>query len=91
LAVDLKKRRFRSILEVDLFYTFIYESMNTQTPEPTAIQNFMNSAIVTYGLKIVGAIAVILILLLISKFIAGMIRRNIVKNGDPANKHIDKI
>ncbi len=65
--------------------------MNTQTPEPTAIQNFMNSAIVTYGLKIVGAIAVILLLLLISKFIAGMVRRNIVKNGDPSNKHIDKI
>jgi hypothetical protein len=65
--------------------------MNTQTLEPSAIQNFLDSTIVTYGLKIVGAIAVILLLLLISKFIAGMIRRNIVKNGDPSNKHIDKI
>lgn len=65
--------------------------MNIQTPEPTAIQNFLDSAIVTYGLKIIGAIAVILLLLLISKFIAGMVRRNIVKNWDPTNKHIDKI
>ncbi|EKD25599.1 MAG: Small-conductance mechanosensitive channel [uncultured bacterium (gcode 4)] len=66
--------------------------MNTQTVvEPTALQNFMDSAIVTYGLKIIGAIIVILFLLLISKFIAGMVRRNIVKNGDPSNKHIDKI
>ena len=69
-----------------IFYTFIHLPMNTQVAqaaEPTAIQNFMNSAIVSYGLKIVGAIAVILLLLLISKFIAGMVRRNIVKNGDP--------
>lgn len=65
--------------------------MNTQTPEPTALQNFMDSTIVSYGLKIVGAIAVILLLLLISKFISGIIRRNIIKNGDPTNKHIDKI
>lgn len=67
--------------------------MNTQTvvAEPTALQNFMNSAVVSYGLKILGAIAVILLLLLISKFIAGIVRRNIVKNGDPTNKHIDTI
>lgn len=65
--------------------------MNTQTPEPTAIQNFMNSAVVTYGLKIVGAIVVILLLLLISKFIAGMVRRNIVKNADEKNKQAEKI
>jgi len=65
--------------------------MNTQTPEPTALQNFMDSAIISYGLKIVGAIAVILLLLLISKFIAGVVRRNIIRNGDSSNKHIDKI
>ena len=68
--------------------------MNTQVAQaaqPTAIQTFMNSAIVSYGLKIIGAIAVILLLLLISKFIAGVVRRNIVKNADPSNKHIDKI
>ncbi len=62
-----------------------------QVAQPTAIQTFMNSAIVSYGLKIIGAIAVILLLLLISKFIAGVVRRNIVKNADPSNKHIDKI
>lgn len=66
--------------------------MNTPIiAEPTALQNFMNSAIVSYGLKIIGAIVVILILLLISKFIAGIVRRNIVRNADPSNKHIDKI
>lgn len=64
--------------------------IGTQT-QPTAIQNFMDSTIVSYGLKIIGAIAVILLLLLISKFIAGMVRRNVVKNSDPTNKHIDKI
>jgi len=66
--------------------------MNTQTvAEPTAIQNFMNSAVVSYGLKILGAIAVILLLLLISKFIAGVVRRNIVKNADEKNKQAEKI
>lgn len=66
--------------------------MNTQAvEEPTALQNFMNSAIVSYGLKIIGAIAVILLLLVISKFVAGIVRRNIIKNADPSNKHIDKI
>jgi len=69
--------------------------MNTQVAQavaqPTALQNFMNSAIVSYGLKILGAIAVILFLLLISKFIARIVRRNIIKNSDPSNKHIDKI
>ena len=59
--------------------------------ETTVVQNFMNSAIVSYGLKILGAIVVILILLLISKFIAGIVRRNIIRNADPSNKHIDKI
>lgn len=67
--------------------------MNTQTviTEPTILQNFMNSAIVTYGLKILWAIAVILILLLISKFIAGIVRRNIVKSADNNNKNAEKI
>ena len=59
--------------------------------EPTAIQNFMNSTVVSYGLKIVGAIAVILLLLLISKFIAGIVRRNILKSSDKNNKNADKI
>lgn len=70
---------------------FIYYLMTPQTPEPTALQNFMDSAIVSYGLKIVGAIAVIMFLLLISKFIARMVRRNIVKNADTSNKYTDKI
>lgn len=70
---------------------FIYYLMTPQTPEPTALQNFMDSAIVSYGLKIVGAIAVIMFLLLISKFIARMVRRNIVKNADEKNKQAEKI
>lgn len=51
----------------------------------------MDSTIVSYGFKIIGAILVILFLLMISKFIAGMVRRNIVKNADPENKQIEKI
>lgn len=63
----------------------------TSTTSPTALQTFMDSAIVSYGLKVVGAIVVILFLLLISKFIAGMVRRNIAKNSDANNKHAEKI
>jgi len=51
----------------------------------------MDSSIISYGVKIIGAIAVIIFLLMISKFIAGIVRRNIIKNADPWNKHIDKI
>lgn len=66
--------------------------MNTQTAtEPTLLQNFMDSAIVSYGLKIFGAIVAIVILLMISKLIAGIVRRNVIKNADAGNKHIDKI
>lgn len=66
--------------------------MNTSTiTEPTVWENIMNSTIVSYGLKIIGAILVILVLLMISKFIAGIIRRNVIRNSDASNKHIDKI
>lgn len=66
--------------------------MNTQqAPEPTALQTFMDSTIVSYGLKIIWAIAVIILLLMISKFIAGVVRRNIVKNADANNKQAEKI
>lgn len=65
--------------------------MNTQTAEPTALQNFMNSAVVSYGLKILWAIAVIIVLLMISKFISWIVRRNIVRNADPNNKQAEKI
>ncbi len=65
--------------------------MNPQVAEPTALQNLMNSAIVTYGLKILWAIAVIILLLLISKIIAGIVRRNIIRHADPSNKQAEKI
>ncbi len=65
--------------------------MNTQTVAPTLIEKLMDNTIVAYGFKIVGAILVILFLLMISKFIAGIVRRNIVKNADPENKQIEKI
>lgn len=75
------------------FYTFIYSGMNTEitTTEPTVLQNFLDSAIVSYGLKIIWAIAVILLLLFISKIIAGIVRRNIIKSADANNKHSEKI
>ncbi len=67
--------------------------MNTQATatEPSALQNFMNSAVVSYGLKILGAIAVIIFLLMMSKLIAGIVRRNILRNADPNNKQAEKI
>ena len=66
--------------------------MNTQAvEEPTALQNFMNSSIVSYGLKILWAIAVIVVLLIISKFISWIVRKNIVRNADPNNKQAEKI
>lgn len=65
--------------------------MNTQTVEPTLIEKLMDSTIVSYGFKIIWAILVILFLLMISKFIAGIVRRNIIKNADPENKQIEKI
>lgn len=89
LRVDLEKSKSWSILYV--YFIPSYQSMNTQAAEPTALQNFMNSAVVTYGLKILGAVAVIILLLMISKFISGVVRRNIIRNADPTNKHIDKI
>ena len=75
-----------------MYFNLSSFSMDTQTiPIPTAFQNLMNSTVVSYGLKILWAILVIVVLLIISKFIAGMVKKNIIKNGDPSNKHIDKI
>ena len=51
----------------------------------------MDNVVVSYGLKILGAIAVIIALLLISKIIANIVRRNIIKNASQGNKHIDKV
>lgn len=65
--------------------------MDTQIPEASAISKFLDSSIVSYGLKILWAIAVIIFLLIISKFIAGIVRRNILKSSDENNKHAEKI
>ncbi len=88
--------KIRSKNIIDMY--FIPSSPTTMNPalgqaaaQPTAIQSFLDSTIVSYGLKILWAIAVILLLLMISKFIANIVRKNIVKNADPSNKHIDKI
>jgi hypothetical protein len=53
--------------------------MPTTTPEPSALQTFFNSAFVTYSLKIIGAVIAIIVLIMISKLIAGIIQRKILK------------
>lgn len=65
--------------------------MDTPIPEVSAISKILDSSIVSYGLKILWAIAVIIFLLIISKFIAGIVRRNILKSSDENNKHAEKI
>jgi len=65
--------------------------METQTTDTTLIENIINSAAVWYGLKILWAIAVIIFLLLISKIIAGGVRRYILKSTDENNKHAEKV
>jgi len=63
----------------------------TERIEPTMIEKFMDSAIISYGIKIIGAIAVIILLLLISKIIAWWIKRYILQTTDDKNKHAEKI
>ncbi len=65
--------------------------METQTTDTTLIENIINSTAVWYGLKILWAIAVIIFLLLISKIIAGGVRRYILKSTDENNKHAEKV
>lgn len=57
----------------------------------SAFQTFLDSAFVSYSLKIIWAIVAIMVLLMISKIIANIIQRKIVKSWDPDNKHIDKV
>jgi ABC-type bacteriocin/lantibiotic exporter with double-glycine peptidase domain len=64
---------------------------NATNQSGSALQSLMDNVVVSYGLKILGAIAVIIALLLISKIIANIVRRNIIKNASQGNKHIDKV
>ncbi len=59
--------------------------------EPSALQTFFNSAFVTYSIKIIGAVAAIIVLIMISKIIANVIQRKILKWGTVEDKHIDKV
>jgi len=65
--------------------------MGTGEVASTGIQAVMDSAIVTYLIKIVGAIIVIFILLMVSKVLAKIISKKIVKTTTEGNKHADKI
>lgn len=72
--------------------------MNTQAVanvwkqvDVSTLASLMDNVFVSYAFKILGAIAVILLLLLISKIIANIVRRNIVKNAPQGSKHIDKV
>lgn len=62
-----------------------------QAVEPSALQTFFNSAFVTYSLKIIGAVIAIIVLIMISKLIAGIIQRKILKWATAEDKHIDKV
>lgn len=59
--------------------------------EPSAIDMLMDNVVVIYGLKIIGAIIVIVLLLMASKVIARVVRNIIMKNTDGSNKYMDKI
>jgi len=75
---------------ISIFYTYT-NIMETPTIEPTTIEKIMDSTIVSYGIKILGAIAVIILLLLISKIIAWWVRRYILRSTDENNKHAEKV
>lgn len=65
--------------------------MDTSVGEGQTINSFFDNPIVVYGLKILWAIIVILFLLMISKFIAGIVQRNILRSSDKTNKHAEKV
>lgn len=54
-------------------------------------KNIIENPVVAYGIKIIGAIIVISILLLLSKIAAKIISKKIVKNSTEWNKNTDKI
>lgn len=63
----------------------------TAIAEPSAIQTFLNSAFVTFSIKIIGAVVAIIVLLMISKIIANIVQRKILKWATAEDKHIDKV
>lgn len=62
-----------------------------QAVEPSAFQTFLDSAFVTYSVKIIWAVVAIIILLMISKVIANVVQRKILKWATAEDKHIDKV
>ncbi len=62
----------------------------TQVAEPSALQAFFNSAFVTYSLKIIGAVIAIIVLLMISKVIANLVRKKFI-NTTSEDKNADKV
>lgn len=64
--------------------------MNTEN-NTSGIQTLIDNPVVAYIIKILWAVLVIILLLAISKVIASVIRRKIIKWTDSDNKHIDKI
>lgn len=64
--------------------------MNTEN-NSSGLQTLIDNPVVAYIIKILWAVLVIVLLLMISKVIASVIRRKIIKWTDSDNKHIDKI
>jgi len=66
----------------------IWQQAETET---SAIDMLMDNVVVTYVIKIFGAILVIIFLLMISKIVANIVSKRIVQNSTKGNKHMDKI
>lgn len=66
----------------------IWQQAETET---SAIDMLMDNVVVTYVIKIFGAILVIIFLLMISKIVANIVSKRIVQNSTEGNKHMDKI
>lgn len=63
----------------------------TAEAAPSAIDMLMDNVVVTYIIKIFGAILVIIFLLMISKIVANIVSKRLVQNSTEGNKHMDKI
>ncbi len=63
----------------------------TTEATPSAIDMLMDNVVVTYIIKIFGAILVIIFLLMISKIVANIVSKRLVQNSTEGNKHMDKI
>jgi small-conductance mechanosensitive channel len=68
--------------------------MNTEQVQEgsSQFQTRLTSEASTFILKILGAIILVIVLIMIGKLVAGVVKRNIIRHGDEANsKHTHKV